>query len=215
MTSKHTTLYLWDLAGTLFHEHWDAEKTGYPDLRSYLIGKGIAKEDMSDLEYERHHETTYKEGWSWQLSLQPGFREMLTWAHEHGRNATFSTGNVEQVDWRAEYLNPQVGYDIREYFDELHSTFEYGNTNAKTKEMLVDFLTKKYTEGFRTVVYTDDKLPNCELFKAAAEDVRRLHTDFSYRLYFMKNDHQGLREHVSYLEAGDLSRILEHEQHFL
>lgn len=212
MPFPSTTLYLWDLAGTLFHEKWDTVKTGYPDIRSYIIGKGIARADMTALEFERGHEVTLQEGWHWRLALQPGFREMLTWAHEHGRNATFSTGNVEQMDRRAEYLNPHVGFDIRQWFDELHSTFEYGNTNTKTKEMLVDFLTKKYNEGYRTVVYTDDKFANCELFKAAAENVKHLHHDFSFRLYFMKNDHQGLRANENTLEAGDLSDVLEHEK---
>jgi hypothetical protein len=204
------TLYLWDLAGTLFYEKWDAKKTGYPTVRAWVAAQlGKKEEEMTDREYEEMHEIPYKKGWYFQLALQPGVKEALSLGKYR---ETFSTGVPEQMDWRAEYLNPKTGFDFRKYFQKINTTFDYEETDKKTKEMLVDYLGKKYQQGYKTVVYTDDKLKNCQMFLEAVKSVKKEHKNFSYRLYHILNDNQGLRKKDSYWEIGNLYDFLANEK---
>ncbi|KKU48042.1 MAG: hypothetical protein UX68_C0023G0018 [Parcubacteria group bacterium GW2011_GWA2_46_9] len=158
------TLYLWDLANTLFPERWDSERSGVPSYDAYVEALGYDLETITPHDYEWAYERPYKDG-LFVLSIADGFREVLTWTKN---NAVFTTGNREQVDWRAEQLHKKYDFDIRDYIKEICSTFDFGNTNRKTKDMLENILDKKYREGFRVAVYTDDNLGNCEFFIAAA-----------------------------------------------
>jgi len=209
---KNKTLYIWDMAGTIFNEEWDAVKTKYPSIEAWIqaqLGKKIG--DISDRKFEEMHEIPYKEGWHFKLDLKPGAKEALQFSQH---NETFTTGVPEQLDWRAEYLAPKTGFDFRSYFQKINTTFDYGETNKKTKEMLVDYLSKKYQEGYKTVVYTDDKLTNCQFFLDAVELVRRKYQDFSYRLYHVLNNDQGLKHKDGYWQIGSLYDLLANEKKY-
>jgi len=206
--STGKTLYLWDLANTLFPEAWNAVRSGFPTLQDYFRFLGYNPETISPHDYEWAHERPYCEG-MFDLSISDGFQEVLS---QTKHNETFSTGNREQMDWRAEYLNPRVGFDIRGLFEEMNSTFDYGPTNTKTRDMLVGYLLKKYDHGYQTVAYTDDKLPNGEEFVAAARVVQSRHPDFGYRLYHFLNDGHGLRIKEGYWEIGSLYDLLLNER---
>jgi len=206
------TLYLWDLAGTLFNEEWDSTKTNYPDYNAWLeaqLGKKII--EVSDRQYEEMYEIPYKQGWYFHLDLKPGVKEVLTWAKH---NETFTTGVPEQMDWRAEYLIPKIGFDFRKYFQKINSTFDYGETNKKTVETFADFLGKKYQEGYKIIVYADDKLTNCQAFIDAVESVKRNYPDFSYRLYHVLNNNSGIIEKDSYWQVGNLKGLLINEKKY-
>ncbi|MBI4994794.1 hypothetical protein HZC21_04100, partial [Candidatus Peregrinibacteria bacterium] len=153
------TLYLWDLADTLFPEKWNVELTGFANFEEYVKSLGIGKKDVRA--FEGCFREPYVHGERFGLRIADGFADVLGWTKH---NETFSTGFQEQVNWRAEYLNPKVGFDVRKYFQKLSSTFDYGETNVKTQAMLEKYLAQKMEEGYDTVVYTDDKLANCELF---------------------------------------------------
>lgn len=204
------TLYLWDMAGTIFHEEWNVKKTKYATYDDWIesqLGKKI--NEVSDRTYEEMYKIPYKEGWYFQLALQPGVKEVLSWTKY---NETFSTGTPEQMDWRAEYLNSKIGFDIRNFFQEINSTFDYSDTNKKTKEMLADYLSKKYQQGYKIVVYTDDKLENCQFFVDAVKLVKKKYSDFSYRLYYILNNKQSLKRNGDYWEIGSLYDFLANEK---
>ncbi len=207
---EHKTLYLWDLAGTIFLEEWDEQKTGFPDVVAWIENHlGKKRSEMTDLEFEQAHEIPYREG-LYRLRLQPDFQKVLSWTKH---NETFSTGNREQVAWRAAYLEPRLNFKIADYFQALNSVFDYGETNKKTKDMLLAYLRTKYNEGYTTVVYTDDKKGNVDFFKEAAEALKREKGGaFEYRLYHILNDSGGLRSRGDYWEIGSLSDLLEHEK---
>lgn len=207
---ENKTLYIWDMAGTIFNEEWDVKKTKYAVYDDWVESQLCKKiNEVSDRVYEEMYEIPYKEGWYFQLALQPGVKEVLSWTKH---NETFSTGMQEQMDWRAECLNPKVGFDIREFFQKFNSTFDYDETNKKTKKMLVGYLNKKYQEGYKTVVYTDDKLENCQFFLDAVELVRKKYHDFSYRLYRILNNDKGLKQKNGYWEIGSLHNFLINEK---
>lgn len=190
-------LYLWDLAGTLFLEKWDREKSGFESYADYVKSLGYDLETISPQEWEWAYERPFEEGYL-QVSPSPGFREVLSWTKN---NAAFTTGNREQIDWRAGQILPKYGFDIRDYLKEIHSTFDYGNTNKKTPEMLQAILRKKFEDGFDTFVYTDDKLENSLFFQEAAKD-------YTHRVYHFKNDNKGLRSKDNYLEIGSLLDLI-------
>ena len=51
------TLYLWDMAGTLFHEEWDAKRTKYPNVEAWVEAQLNKKfKDVSDRKFEEMHE---------------------------------------------------------------------------------------------------------------------------------------------------------------
>ncbi|MBI4427166.1 MAG: hypothetical protein HY569_01635 [Candidatus Magasanikbacteria bacterium] len=198
------TLYLWDMANTLFPEKWNPEITGFADFGAYVKSLGV------DAENPRVFEECYKEpyihGERFNLRIADGFADVLSWTKH---NETFTTGIREQMDWRAEYLNLKVGFDIIKYFQKIISTFDFGETNVKTQEMLEKYLARRKSDGYNAVVYTDDKLANCEMFKKAAESV-----GISFRVYNMKNDSGGLRNEGWYWEIGNLYDLLKNEKNY-
>lgn len=207
MDNSKKVLYLWDFANTLFPENWNEQLTGFKTIKDYTRAKGV------DMNNPRAFEEAYKEpflkGEMIGLKLAKGYREVLSWTKN---NEAFTTGIREQLDWRAEYLNPRVGFDLRDYIQKVVSTFDYGETNVKTREMLMDYLQKKYQAGYKAVVYTDDKLANCEEFRQAAEEVKKSYLDFSYRIYNILNDDQGLRAVKAYWQIGNLYDLMENEK---
>ena len=206
MTSKAKTLYLWDLAGTLFPEEWNKEKSGFETYKDYVVSLG--KNPDNPCEWAESEKETYLKDW-YNLGVAPYFRETLKWTKY---NETFSTGVPEAMDWRAAYLNPRVGFDIQSYFQKINSTFDYGETNTKTKEMLIDYMQKKYDQEYKTIVCTDDKQKNLDAFKEAAEEIKKNHPDFSYRLYYILNDNNGLRKEKDYFIVGNLFDLLENKK---
>ena len=134
-----------------------------------------------------------------------GYREVLSWTKN---NEAFTTGVKEQMDGRADQLKKVVGFDVRDYLSKINSTFDYEETNLKTKTMLVQLITKKYNEGYKTIVYTDDKLENLKEFKAAAGLVKKDQPDFNYRLYHFLNDHSGLKRESYYWAIGSLYDLM-------
>ncbi|MFA6215162.1 MAG: hypothetical protein WC768_01170 [Patescibacteria group bacterium] len=206
------TLYLWDLAGTIFYEVWDKEKTGWPNYDAWVaaqLGKKIS--EVSDREYEETYQIPYEKGWYFQLKLQPGAKEALILAKH---NEAFTTGVPEQMDWRAAYLVPKTGFDFRKYFQKINTTFDYGETNKKTEEMLVGYLQKKYQQGYKTVVYTDDKLTNCQMFIEAVKLVQKKYLGFSRRIYHILNNNSGLAKKADWWQIGNLKDLLANEKKF-
>ncbi len=197
-------LHVWDLGNTLFREIWDPKVSGFPSVREFV--ESIGKNPDDPYEFECGHELTFRKGEMFSLDIIPGFREVLS-SFEH--NEAFTSGVPEQMEWRAEYLNPRVGLDIRSLFQHIASTFDYGNTNIKTKEMLVDYLKKKQTEGYEEVVYADDKLKNCLFFKEAAEEVFP-----QSRIYHFLNDNGDIRLRSGYIEIGSLLDIIKNEEKY-
>ena len=198
------TLYLWDLANTLFPEKWNVELTGFASFDDYV--KSLGADENNPRVFEGCYREPYIHGERFNLRIADGFAEVLGWTKH---NETFTTGIREQMDWRAEYLNPKVGFDIKKYFQKIVTTFDFGETNVKTPEMLEKYLAQRKSEGYDTVVYTDDKLANCEMFRKAAEGV-----GISYRVYNMKNDSCGLRDEGWYWEIGDLYDLLKNEKNY-
>lgn len=227
------TLYIWDLAGTLFPEKWDEKKSSVASYDNYLRAQGKDPQAISRLEYEQGYEIPYRTGLM-DITLGDGFRKVLSWTKN---NAVFTTGNREQVDWRAEQLERKYGFDIRDYLKEIHSTFDYGNTNRKTKEMLQDILHKKFVEGFDAVVYTDDNLQNCQFFVKAFQElpsaplfnpfdsaqgsqrgeggVPKVGAGPSHRVYHILNDNRGLRPRGDYWEIGNLYDMMDNEKTYV
>ncbi len=213
MSSKSKTLYVWDLAGTIFLEKWNKDKTGFDDVTAWIENHlGKKRSQMTDMEFEQAHKIPYINGWMFNLKLQPDFKQVLSWTKY---NETFSTGNREQVKWRAKYLNPRVGFNILDYFQALNSTFDYGPKDKKNIAMLVKYLTMKYQQGYKVVVYTDDNLDNLKLFRRAAEKIKIKYRDFDYRLYHILNDKAGIRKKKGYWQIGTLLDLLKNEKNIV
>ncbi len=208
MKQKRKTLYLWDLANTLFPEEWDKEKTGFANYDEYVKSLSYDLEKISPLEYERCYEKPYKEG-LFRLKIATGFRKVLSWTKN---NEAFTTGVKEQIDWRAEYLLKKYSFDIRKYLKKIHSTFDFAPTNKKTREMIISLVKKKLQEGFNEIVYTDDKLENCLFFLEAVRKTKERVGNFQLRIYNIKNDDRGIRNKGTYWEAGNLYDIMSNEK---
>jgi len=201
------TLFLWDVARTLFVEEWNSELTGYPDYPSYVVG--IGKDPNNPRVFEESYQETYLKGEMFNLALMPGYAEVLgACAH----NEIFTTGVKEQMEWRAQYLNPKVGFDIRKFFQKINTSFDFAPTNVKTQEMLTEYLRQKVADGYGTVVYTDDKLANGEFFRAAAEEIKKEYPSFSYRFYHILNDNGGIRPKGWYQAIGGLRDVITSEK---
>ncbi len=196
-------LYIWDLANTLFPEEWD-KSTGFENYDQYVESLGYDLKTISPLDYERAYERPYREG-LFKLKIAKGFKKVLSWTKN---NIVFTTGNKEQIDWRAEYFLKKGLFDIRPYFKEIISTFDFGNTNKKTKEMITKILEDKVKEGYKEIVYTDDKLENCLFFLNAAQSIENL----KIRVYHIKNDDLGIRKKNNYWEIGSLYDIIKNEK---
>ncbi len=203
------TFYLWDMANTLFPEKWNEEKSGFENYDAYVKFLGYDLKTISPKNYEWAYEVPYKQG-LFVLTVAKGFQEVLNWAKE---NYAFTTGNKKQIDWRAENFLTRYGFDIRDYFKQIHTTFDYGNTNKKTVEMLVDILKKKSNEGYTAAVYTDDKPANCQFFLKAIDAAKKQGIEFKARVYNMKNDKSDLKKDSKrYYEIGNLLQLLANEK---
>lgn len=202
------TLYLWDLADTLFLERWDSRKSGFPNFDAYIESLGFDLKTISPRDYEYAYERPYRKG-LFDLDLAEHFEEVLGWTKN---NAVFTTGNPEQMDWRAEQILRKYGIDPRDYIREVHSTFDYGNTNIKTEAMLKDILVKKLVAGYDTIVYTDNSRENCRFFLDAAKHLQDEGANFKTRVYNINSNDSSLKwtEH-QFFEIGDLNQLLENE----
>lgn len=200
------TLYLWDLGQTLFPEKWNPELTGFATFNDYLvsIGKSLDKDPLDCASQEKDF---YIKGQMYGLEVAKGLKDVLSWTKN---NEAFTTGAPDSLHWRAIYLNPLLGYDVEKLFQHVFTTFEYGNTNKKTKEMFADHLSKRLVDGYKVAVFTDDNINNCKLFKEGADEVLGL----SYRVYHILNDGKGLRKKDWYFEIGSLFELLKNEQSY-
>ncbi len=208
--SKEKTLYLWDLAETLFNEIWNEEKTGFASLDDWIEDKlGVAISEVSPRKYEEMCEIPYRQGWHFNVDIKPGFQEALILSEY---NEVFTSGLVEQIDWRAEYLNELVGFDVRQYFQKINSAFDFAETNIKNEDMFFKYLSQKIKEGYDTVVYSDDKIKYLEQFKNAGEKIKKEYPDFTFRLYQMLNQDTGLKKREYYWEAGRLFDLIKNEK---
>lgn len=206
---RQKTLYLWDMCGTLFFEKWNEEKTGFPNVEAWITNK--FKRKISAREYEQLWETYIKNDYL-NLDIMPGFKKAL----ELGmHNEVFTTGVLKTNDWRAEFLAPKIGFDFRKYFQKENSTFDYEETNIKTEEMLLDYLENKYEDGYRIIVYADDKLENIKEFIGAVRKVQIKNKDFFYRAYHILNDNSELRKEKEYFVSGNLINLVKNEKKYV
>ena len=201
------TLYLWDLANTLFLEKWNVELTGYLTFEDYV--KATVKNPSDPRQFEEACKIPYLQGEMYGLRLADGFKEVLSWTKN---NEAFTTGVKEQMDWRAAYLNPRVGFNIMSYFKKINTTFDFVETNVKTKEMIVKYLSVKIKEGYDTVVYTDDKQANCQLFKEAVNKVQQEGLVLNCRFYHILNSQSTIGKRGWYFEIGNLKDLLKSEK---
>jgi len=202
---QNKTLYLWDLADTLFSERWDKGGTGILNYDAYIESLGYDLKTIDAKTYEWLYEQPFRDG-RMILGLMPGFKEILTWAKH---NAVFTTGNIEQIDWRAEvFIKKEVG-DVRKFFEKIYSTFDYGNTNQKTEQMFLDILRKESMNGRSALVYADNRLDNCEQFKQAAQKYSAIKT----QLYHINSNALKIREiATNFFEVSGLPELLKNEQ---
>jgi hypothetical protein len=205
------TYYLWDLGGTLFPEKWDSKKSGVPSFDAYVESLGNDLATVAPWDYEQCYKVPYIEG-LYDLSVAKGFEDVLVWTKHNG---VFTTGLPIHVEWRAIQLMRKYNFDPRPFLPEIFSTFDYGNTNKKTQDMLVDVIRKKLAQGFSAVMYTDDKLANCEQFYHAAEKVKVTDPEFTYRIYHILNDNNGIRRQDYYWEIGSLYDLKDNELKFI
>ncbi len=201
------TLYLWDLANTLFPEKWNAELTGYATFEDYV--KATVKNPNDPRQFESAFQEPYIHGEMYNLAVADGFKEVLSWTKN---NEAFTTGVKEQMDWRAVYLNPRVGFDVKSYFKKINTTFDFAETNVKSKKMIVRYLSNKVSEGYDTIVYTDDKLANCQLFQEAVNQVQRENPGLNCRIYHVLNSSSAFCKRSWYFEIGNLKDFLESEK---
>jgi len=196
------------MAGTMFPEFWDKGKSGFDSFDDY-VSSVYDLENISPADYEGCYERAYKSAW-FNVSLAEGFPEVLIWAKH---NAAFTTGLPQTNEWRAVQLKEKYGVDILPYIPKTFSTFDYGNTNVKTPEMLMDILKKKRAENYTAFVYTDDKAANCEFF---LESYRRVKDDVAPMATRVYNITQTAQEIVqikdNYWQVGTLLQLRENEQ---
>lgn len=201
--------YLWDMANTLIPEKWNVKKSGFPSYGAYVQSLGYDLKTIRPSEYEGAYERPYKEG-LFGYRIAEGAQEVLSWTKH---NFVFTTGNREQIDWRAEYLKPKCGFDLRDYLTEIYSTFDYGNTNTKTPAMLMDILRKKYHDGYETAVYADDKEANCQFFLDAVALLNKEGVPLTARAYHVRNDERKFSEkEKNFFSVANLLQLLENEK---
>jgi hypothetical protein len=209
MADSSKTLYLWDLADTLFPEVWDKRKSGFETYDDYVKSLGFDLKTVSPRDYEWAYEIPFKTSLL-KLNLAEGFKETLSWTKN---NVAFTTGNKEQLDWRQVQLGKKYNIDIKRYLWEVRSTFDFGNTNQKTKKMLADILKQKFAEGYKTVVYTDDNKTNCDFFISAVKLAAKEGANFNYRLYNIRHGLPTLTKiSKNYFKIGNLLQLLKQEK---
>jgi len=208
MSSLTKTFYLWDLAGTLFPEVWEKDKSGFASFNDY-VSSIYDLHNIDPADYERCYELPYKLGW-FNVTLAEGFPEVLIWAEYNG---SFTTGLHETLKWRGEQLKAKYGIDISQYLPEKFSTFDYGNTNVKTPAMLIDIMKKKHLENYSTIVYTDDKPANCKFFLESYNKVKEEIAPMQARTYHIAQlEQEPVKVEVNYWQVGNLFQIRENEQ---
>ncbi len=192
------TLFVWDLADTLFYQKWNTEHMQAADPIAWMAREGL--DASTPLQYEKNFKAIFTAGTPVDLALMPDYAEVLS---QTADNQAFTTGNVEQVDWRAEYLNPQVGFDIKKYFSKIVSTFEFAPTNLKTEAVIEAYL-KREAALYKKLVYTDNDLANCALFYKVGQ---KYFSDV--KIFHFKNDRLGVRPQAWYIEIGALTDLIE------
>jgi len=206
------TLYLWDLGDTLFIEKWNQEKTGFSSFNEWVEDKlGVDISGVSPRKYEEMYEIPYHQGWHFNLDIEPGFLEALALSEY---NEAFTSGTPEQINWRAEYLQDIVGFDIRLYLQKVNSTFDFKETNIKDEDMYYSIFLNKVKEGHDTIVYSDDKIKYLEQCYRAGERIKKEYPGFELRLYQMINKDVGLTRKEYYWEAGSLFDVVNNEKSF-
>lgn len=197
------TFYLWDLADTLFIETWQPA-SGFADYSTYLKSLGFDPKTISPEDFEWAYERPYKEGLM-DITLAEGFKEILSWTKN---NSAFTTGNKQQLSWRAVQLKNKDHFDILPLFTgSIYSTFDYGNSNVKTAPMYEELLNKIVDLNPTAIVYTDNHPDYCRYFIAAAKK-----SGIPFRCYNMRNDNKGLRPGPNIWQIGSLYDMLKNEQ---
>lgn len=199
------TLYIWDLAGALFLETWNRKKSGKKNYYEYLKSLGFDLKKISPYDYEWFYRTPYLNGW---LKVAPalGFKKVLAWTKN---NVVFTTGIKEQINWRAEQLLPKYHFDVRKHIKKIYTTFDYKNTNVKTKEMLQNVIKRNYKKDYKRFVYIDDKKKNCFLFITAFKTMLDKGFGLNAVVYHIKNDGSGIKSKSDkFIEVGSLSDVL-------
>lgn len=203
------TFYLWDLADTLFAEQWDQKKSGLKNFNAYVKSRGYNIKTVPAINYEHCYKIPFLTGL---LKVRPnrGFWEILQWTKNNG---VFTTGNIEQLEWRWRQQKERGGRDFRKPLKEVHSTFDYGNTNRKNAKMFADILKKKHRQGFNTIVYADNKTSNCRYFISAVSKLRQQGLYIDYRLYHMSPGLKKFRKlRKRQYAVGGLQQILQIEK---
>lgn len=206
---REKVFYLWDFSGTTIIENWNERMSGFKNYEEYLISKGLNLGSLSPWEYETNWEEPYKRGFV-DLELPKGFDEALEWTND---NYAFTTGNREQFDWRAPELLRKYKKDYRRHFKGIVSTFDYGESNAKGREMFEDIFSKKIEQGYTTVVYVDDNEANCILCLKAITSLGLKESDFGVRVYHMNmHGKQSEKKAENFYEISSLKQFIEQEK---
>lgn len=186
-------VYVWDLGDTLFEELWDSRLSGFENYNKYIEGLGYNLQTIEPLKYELNYEKAYKNEY-FKLAIKPGFREVLQYCQN---NIAYTTGNVEQMNWRQEVFNRKNEINVLPYFKEIISTFNFENSNKKTEFnflKLIQYLKNNYSH----IVYTDNLINNCEVFSR----VVKTFPEIKSTCYFINNSE--LPEH----STSDLNSIV-------
>ena len=203
------TLYIWDLADTLFIEYWDQKKSGVKNFKAYLKSLGYNLRTIKAIDYENSYHIPFTKN-ILKFKYNSGALKMLNWAKHNG---VFTTGHRKQLGWRAVQLKHNHLPDFRKFFHVFYSTFDYGNTNKKNFQMYKDILQKSLKLGFTTIVYADNNYANCNLFISAAARLKKQISRFNYRLYYIRPNVQSLKGVNSHkFIASNFQQIIKNEK---
>jgi hypothetical protein len=196
------TIYIWDLADTLFIERWDAGKSGFATMEAYLKSIGKTAGQVTPFEYETAQADLYKKALLI-ADLAPGFFEILNFTKN---NVAFTTGTKEQIVYRAEQIKQKYGRDILPLFKKIITTFDYEPSNIKNltvyKKLAADL-----AQTSDILVYADNHLGNCQNFITACKD-----KGLPFRCHHITNDDGGLKKFDGFWQAGRLTDVLTNEQ---
>ncbi|KKT05668.1 MAG: hypothetical protein UV78_C0021G0019 [Parcubacteria group bacterium GW2011_GWA2_43_17] len=206
MKSQNKKLYLWDAGNTLFPEKWQ-----HPQLKTYqdfLLSK-FPDGRYNKLDDERADEEAYEKEY-FKVWANDGFKELLEWTKN---NFVVTTGTVKQTSLRRAIILFYEGFDIMKYIKGVISTFNYHDDpteNGKNEAFWLKWLKEKYHEGYREIVYADDKVQSVKNFYGAAGELNL--SDLHVRGYHLKNDDSGINKVENYLVAGSLLDVLKNEK---
>jgi len=117
------------------------------------------------------------------------------------------------MSWRASQLFKKYHFDVRRYFKKIYSTFDYKNTNIKTREMLTNIIERNYKQGYREFVYADDKKKNCIFFIDALNDLFTRGYQLTARVYNLKSGSDTVKAVTGqFIKVGSLLKLLKYEQ---